>query len=167
MKSLSLLFIFVSLFCCASCMKRSPMQTIGVRHYKSDSIIVHSIEGVRMFGDIRDGTGENHSLLETEYESHGKALVGVTTWINPVILNFPVEIRWAYTKNRNKTYIKKFNDIINREDYDKDKGLNGSVIFVFYKNKWYMVWVSDRKTGGYVPEDAALYMIVGKVIIWQ
>lgn len=154
--------LLLCFLCCVGCQETNHWQKVGLEHNESDPIIVHSIEGVKLFADYRDGVGENKSLLEREFETGGCDSAVLSTWGNPVRINFPVTIKYSYSKAPEKILTEEFNDIINHTDYTEDKGLDGGLVFVFYKNKWHLVWVSDRlaEPSGFVT-DQALEIVQG------
>ena len=154
--------LFLCILCCPCCTQTAHWQSVGLEHNESSPIIVHSIEGVKLFADSRDGAGEAKSLLEREFETGGCDGCMLTTWSNPVKLNFPVTIKYSYSREPEKILTEEFYDLINHNDYTEDKGLDGGLIFIFYKNKWYLVWVSNRLEEPFgIATDQALDIVKG------
>lgn len=148
--------LILFLLCCFGCTETTHWQKIGVVHNESDPVIVHNIEGVELYTDARDGVGEEKSLLEREYQTDGCDVSVLSTWGNPVKVNIPITIKYSCSREPEKILTEEFYNLINHNDYTEDKGLDGALIFVFYKNNWYLVWVSNRleEPSGFVTDQA-------------
>ena len=150
-----LFFLLIPFLFVACSEKKTSFQTLSLKLIESSSIIVHSIDGVILFGDSRDGQGKNQSLLENIFNVNTGS--SMTTWNSPIKIKYPIVVKWSYSETPEVIHTCEFHHIINEGLFQKMKGYCGSLVFLFYQNEWYLVWVAEQEQVNEPDTCRALY----------